>query len=755
MQLTEIKNDLATMNYNPELNRLMISDFILIEDANQSILAQIISIEGTDDADVNSAMLKFLLSIDKDANLTQYLGYVPAKNATLLLINPQEVVQLIKNSEKNIYIGNLAAYPDIQVELGLDFLRKKTYVQVDFLENKLQIVEAIIRGLTKYNRKTLLFDFSGLYSGLTFPEIMIGDNFKLPLNYEALYHIAEEELNDCNNDNRATIQAILLEVQNYVKSTEDGFIPFNTFISVLDAQYEESAIPELLLLKNKLMKYQQQGIFAQNKSEFDFINSFLKDNKNIKINLSELPVQWHKIAFISILNLLKSKCYLITDFTDDNSNKTIIKKLYEKSEIRPIVISSYGYKYQIQLKAMSKNLILFKPQQQVNDFAGYTSFLNILGQDTFIVWGEQTLFIPLILKMSNVFKKFEIFAPKKELKTKPEKEVIQETEAPTLTVSENEPQYEEPHIADTQNTEQPLVIDYGNSESSSPIEYTPDNISSAADSILNEDFDIPNNDVISDIQSQDLDISDASSDIVINNNTDASSENNLIINDDENFQDLPNPEDMDFFFEGNNPEEIIIDEAENVDSSNITIDIPNSENDINTEINDLPLNTQIDELPIKTENENIISDLDEIKIDENLNQIEQNNEIITSDVIDNVQDKKALDDIIPQEPVAEAQEQIIPQVNENKPVAEEKAPTMRIPQPNQTVKSAEVPVYSSNAAPQFDAKFAQGTYVHHPKYGRGVVEKVINYGAKQLCLIIFDNEGRKLLDPNIAELKQV
>ena len=121
MQLSEIKNDLATINYSPNLNKLMLGDFILIEDSNQSILSQIISIEATMEEDVNSAMLKFLLSIDKDANLTQYSGYVPAKNADLILINPEEVVQLIKGADKNINFGSLAAYPDIPVEKKLIF----------------------------------------------------------------------------------------------------------------------------------------------------------------------------------------------------------------------------------------------------------------------------------------------------------------------------------------------------------------------------------------------------------------------------------------------------------------------------------------------------------------------------------------------------------------------------------------------------------------------------------------------------------
>lgn len=51
--------------------------------------------------------------------------------------------------------------------------------------------------------------------------------------------------------------------------------------------------------------------------------------------------------------------------------------------------------------------------------------------------------------------------------------------------------------------------------------------------------------------------------------------------------------------------------------------------------------------------------------------------------------------------------------------------------------------------------FESGDVVTHPKYGQGVVEKMINYGNKTLCSISFVNIGRRLLDPNLSELKLI
>ncbi len=48
----------------------------------------------------------------------------------------------------------------------------------------------------------------------------------------------------------------------------------------------------------------------------------------------------------------------------------------------------------------------------------------------------------------------------------------------------------------------------------------------------------------------------------------------------------------------------------------------------------------------------------------------------------------------------------------------------------------------------------QGDRVIHVKFGVGVVEKIFSYGTKNFCSINFENIGRKVLDPNITELKK-
>ena len=48
--------------------------------------------------------------------------------------------------------------------------------------------------------------------------------------------------------------------------------------------------------------------------------------------------------------------------------------------------------------------------------------------------------------------------------------------------------------------------------------------------------------------------------------------------------------------------------------------------------------------------------------------------------------------------------------------------------------------------------FESGNIVHHQKYGKGVITKIIKYDERQLLQIEFAQAGRKLLDPQVAQI---
>ena len=52
--------------------------------------------------------------------------------------------------------------------------------------------------------------------------------------------------------------------------------------------------------------------------------------------------------------------------------------------------------------------------------------------------------------------------------------------------------------------------------------------------------------------------------------------------------------------------------------------------------------------------------------------------------------------------------------------------------------------------------FKVGDKVFHPKHGNGVVQGFTNYSDKILfCQIEFENVGRRILDPRVAQIEKV
>ncbi len=107
-----------------------------------------------------------------------------------------------------------------------------------------------------------------------------------------------------------------------------------------------------------------------------------------------------------------------------------------------------------------------------------------------------------------------------------------------------------------------------------------------------------------------------------------------------------------------------------------------------------------------------------------------------------------------------------PVVAEEQPVVEPQPmpqpEPMPAPQPEKPQvmenKNPTVPVYSADI-PEEDkvggAVLQQGDRVIHEEFGEGVVEKMINYGDKELCSINFASVGRRLLNPEITEMRKI
>ncbi len=724
MQLSEVKNDIARIIYNPAENHLLPADFLHIKDLNQKLIAQVINISTTNDTNNNIADIRLALSIDKDDNLSYFNGHIPSKNSEIKYINPDEIIELIKGTGENIYFGNLSNHSECFVKQSISFLNDKVYIQSDRDDKTKTIIQNMVAELYQQKKKVVLLDFDGRYNSIyNVPRLKVSDSFKLPLNVEAFNTILEYDTVDCPIEDKAVIQSIVLELREYINTLENKFLPFTLFRNVVDNEFMGNPISGLMLLRNKLWLYAQESIFAESKSQFDLINNILEKQDVLVIDASNLEEKWYKFIIQTLVSLIEKNCYLVLSLNDVPMDKKAIISLYNNQNIIPIVSTSYDSKYRQLLKSVCKNQILFKPTYLINDEDAYNSLLPKMNTGEFILYGESTLYLPLILELQS----FDS-STKEEVIQNEIKKDVDKFFSSSKPILPSEPSVKE---------EEPAQVEAISSPNAENIDDLLDDFSDSDLDFLEEQ----------DIQKESISIDD----IRKPKQVEPVSENQYDI-----FVPMSVRESMVKSAKKATEEEELVEEQNtqtvqeaNLDSDfdDVQIDdLPELEN-IETPLDDV--DTLIDDVTIETQNEP-----EETKVDE-LSDIDDVINDITSETDENSSPDELLIDI-PSSKTTES--------NQRKDEIEIELETddeINPPPVNENINTkteSKLPVYESGTTAEEigGVPFKIGDRVFHPKHGKGVIEGFANYSNKILfCQIEFDNVGRRILDPRIAGIEKI
>src|SRR5574344_720017 len=370
MKILGIKNNLIKLSYNTESDELFLSGFLIINQEKSGFIAQIIHLEA--EKNYNIAIAKFVFNINLNTNdIALYNGEIPAINAKIETISTKELMSII-DLQSPVLIGRKAQQKE-KLIVDERFFENNLLITYTDEDDKNKLLEKISKQFTIKNKKKLIIDTKGNIN-LPAANIKVGENFKLPLNYETMNFIYETGLEEASKETKALIQEIFLEVQNYAKTLPEKFIPFNSFKKVVDTQYERLNLTALVLLKNKLLKYHEEGLFAQVKEEFDsLINTMINEDITVfDVSSFEDNVQRELISFaISQTNYYLKDVYVFVNIDNFNSDKKLLKQIYKSVNIYPITVCNYDY----------KNL---------------TVFLNKLNAKEFVVYGKQTKYLALI-----------------------------------------------------------------------------------------------------------------------------------------------------------------------------------------------------------------------------------------------------------------------------------------------------------------------------------------------------------------------
>lgn len=765
MQVLEIKNNLVKIAYDVNDN-LALSSFVIIEDTNTPYVAQVVNVKA--DKLTNFAIVKLLFTFNEEGILKNYNGTIPSLKSTVSILPSKELLDIIP-IENNLTMGELAQQ-NVTLNVDKTILDNNLLVCSDNVEN----TNILLKNITKQiDEKIVIFDTDGLFDAEN--KITFGKDFKLPLNYDTINFIYENELDDVDATSRAVIQDIFIEVQEYTKNLPEGYLPFETFINVVDQQYKETQIPQLVLLKNKLIKYRDLNAFAETLKDVLSLSIAIDKSKVTIIDISEMaPVLQKEIMSYTygVMKGINETIYSFVKVDNANSSKRLLKTFLSRDGIYTTIICRHEYKYLPELKSAAQNLILFTPQTLQHDFAAYNTFLNKLNTDEFIIYGAHTQNIPLIVELdeleldtqndddetesekdieeipsSNVVPMpapVQNTAPQENVTESPEPEIQEEetfkapeveypdlgfdnetpssNEAPTvdfpetetLNVTEEQPEenftqielpetFEEPEIEEVQQEEpeEDIQENFDNEISQEPIE----------EEVFMPETDIPQVEINEDLSEQaiieDSNISETPAEYTSQATEEQAPIYNILNDNEIDYQDaepevLPLEPEIDYSVED-------IDIEENYQEPQ-----PYDENEAMIEQAAKDVDKLIYE---KLPNEDVtLDDLSDLQSDE-----------LTEDDLNLIGDLASDNGITPE-----------PELEYN----EEQPPV--------------VPIYNAeDIEPQEQQSLEPGDRVSSPKYGEGVVEKMIKYGNKMLCSIEFPNIGRRLLDPAMTEIKKL
>lgn len=786
MKVLEIKNNLVKVSYETEDN-LILGGFVVIEDDNTPYVAQTVSLKA--DNGLTYAIVKLIFTFNAEGIVKNYDGTIPSLNANVTKLSAAELLDILP-IENPIKLGNLSQQ-EFLLKVDTSLLEKNLLICSDNLKNTDTLVLNFSKQLENNAESSIIIDTDGSLN--TERTLAFGKDFKLPLNFDMINFIYANDLNDVDATSKAVIQDIFLEVQEYTRTIPDKFIPFDTFIEVVSQQYKESGIAELALLKNKLLKYKEQNVFAQSATDIKHLKEFIKDNYTVILNISDAEPKLQREIIFYVYNCLdemNAYIYSFVKIDNENSDKKLLKLLLTENKVYTNIICSHNYKYVYELKEKADNLILFAPLTTQHDFAAYNTFLNKLNLDEFIVYGKTTQAVPLIVELAPI----EIVRPQEEKKIEIKPVETQVIEEPTLIVTEPVIQQEKivevvapqtPDFLDNADTYEDLSDDIPrlkeeNAQEDSYYEYVqPQEKVQEPEAELVPETEIEPTQETAPETTEEF---EAVEELPIQEPVPSIDEEPAEISEEEDvkveYEDFTElqPVSDEISFE-QEPEVIEIEEEPEIEPDTVNfneiapgadeeileqdaeISAPASEFDANAISFDesylteepSPLAEPVEEETFAQADrdeliEQVSKDIDETFIYTKLenDNIEQEDDVLTED------DLNFIDDLNQAEP--EKNISVQPEIIEELSSDGVYKPEEEIEEEEE--KPQVVPIYQAEM-PKSTQTFEQGDHVSHPKYGEGIVEKMIKYGSKTLCSINFVNVGRRLLDPAISEITKL
>lgn len=410
MRILEVRDGFVKIETE---KKLAIASFLLIDDSLKSYIAQVLQIKSAGENSIAYAKVLFLYN----GKLVDYDKTLPAAESIVSEFSYDSLKQLFEI--QNPIITGKFLDSEQYFSIPKSAFNKKTLISLDNFNNN----KTLISNLAKQFQKPLIIDTLGIFDT---PKFVAGVDFKLPLNTDALQFLYEDCLNDATSDSKSLIKEIFQDLAEYSKTVP--FVPFAALKTIVDDMVTKSHVFKLLVLKNKLAKFDSLGYFAANITESQNLDKILQSDNAI-IDLSKLDTAFQN-RYLSIILSRIEKLNIDSQIFIETSN-AIDKKTLKKVVLgnpSTTIVAHPRFKYINEIKTMFENFII-EPSFANNEiFKKFATLLTTLPKNSYIVVSKDTSYTPFASNfgeklLPETFKEENVISEVSSIETDPETEI--------------------------------------------------------------------------------------------------------------------------------------------------------------------------------------------------------------------------------------------------------------------------------------------------------------------------------------------
>lgn len=364
--------------------------FIEAKEEDRSFVAQIVRTVPTGEYSILVAKILFVY----DGIFNSYNGELPKGDLTIALFPFDEVNKIFETPTSINFILDYQSKNTIKIDKNI--FNKKFLASLDNVENIKNLVSVFQDEFSKQG-KHILIDTLGVVNDEK--KCVAGVDFKLPLNTAALAFLYEECLNDATADSKSMIKEIFQDLSEYSKTVP--FLPFSTLKTIIDDMVEKQHVFKLLVLKNKLSKFDKLGYFAADKSEVEQLEDILC-SRNLTIDLSKLD-QAFQNRYLEAIYLAFEKIEekpQVTLLASNNLTKKSLKTVLTSNHSATALIVNSRFKYLKDIKPMFNNFLIEPNFANNETFKSLSTTLSAMPKTACLFVGKGTNNIQLVSEIN-------------------------------------------------------------------------------------------------------------------------------------------------------------------------------------------------------------------------------------------------------------------------------------------------------------------------------------------------------------------